>query len=68
MMYLIDAMRIIYQFLSINFLKILNKILGLSFFPVSSAVPCVAGGLQGLLVQDLLCPTLLRATALSPTL
>lgn len=28
---LIDAVRVIYQFLSINFLKVLNKITGLSF-------------------------------------
>lgn len=32
---LIDAMRIIYPFLSINFFKVLNKILGMSVFPVS---------------------------------
>lgn len=34
-------MRIIYQFLSINFLKVLNKILGLSFFPVYAADGCM---------------------------
>lgn len=34
MTYLVDAMRIIYQFLSINFLKVLNKITGLSFLPL----------------------------------
>lgn len=31
-----------------------------------AAVASVAGAQQGLLVQDLLCPTLLKATALSP--
>lgn len=35
-MSLIHAMRIIYQFLSINFLKVLNKMTGRSFFLVSS--------------------------------
>lgn len=63
-------MRIIYQFLSINFLNVLNKILGLSFFPVSSAewlqgaaVASVAGALQGLPVQELTCPTLLKGNS-----